>query len=315
MVSIIIPAFNEEAYLPRLLASINAQDYGDHEIIVADNGSRDRTRSIARNEGARVVPGGIPAVGRNRGAEAARGEYLLFLDADTVLPDNFLGKIMARFEKEYIDICVPWIRPIDGGELIHRTIYRFSNTYFKLMEAIQPQGLGVCILATKRIHARIGGFNEGIRVSEDFDYINRAALVGRFRVYPHVFVYHSVRRYVADGTGNLVQKQFKNGFIYLFTGKASEMEDYHFGAFSSYVMEERNGTRADPDASGLKKLLHSFDMQSRRLRAQMEKMEAKRAIVSAAPGRPRAGVKQSPPGKRKPRRRKTRRGGAHAGPL
>jgi glycosyltransferase involved in cell wall biosynthesis len=295
MVSIIIPTFNEEAYLPRLLASIRAQDYRDREIIVADNGSRDRTREIARKFGARIVRGGLPGVGRNRGAAAARGEFLLFLDADTVLPEGFISKIMTRFEKEFVDICVPWIRPIDGTKPIYRTIFQFSNTFFKLMEAIQPQGLGICILATRRLHNRIGGFAENIRVSEDFDYINRASLVGRFRVYSHVFVYHSVRRYRAEGVGNLVQKQFKSGFIYLFTGKAHETDDYEFGTFSRYLPQERNG-RGGKDAAEVEKLLSSFDRQSRRLRTQIEKLETGETPAStngdrtAAPQRARKGT-------------------------
>ena len=263
MISIIIPTFNEEAYLPRLLASIEAQDYRDREVIVADNASRDRTRGIARSRGARVVAGGMPGVGRNRGAETARGEYLLFVDADTVLPEGFLSSIMTRFEKDFVDICVPWIRPVDGTNPIYRTIFQFSNTFFKLMEVIQPQGLGVCILTTRRLHNRIGGFSEKVRVSEDFDYINRASLVGRFRVYSHVYVYHSVRRYQAEGVGNLVQKQFKSGFIYLFTGKAYDTENYQFGTFSPNTAE----------SAEVKKLLASIDKQSRRLRTQIEKLD------------------------------------------
>jgi glycosyltransferase involved in cell wall biosynthesis len=274
MVSIIVPTFNEEAYLPRLLASIRAQDYRDREVIVADNGSRDRTRAIARKFGARIVPGGFPGAGRNRGAAAAKGEFLLFVDADTVLPEGFITKIMTRFEKDYVDICVPWIRPIDGTKPIYRTIFQFSNTFFKLMEAIQPQGLGVCILTTRRLHNRIGGFAEGIRVSEDFDYINRASLVGRFRVYSHVFVFHSVRRYKAEGVGNLVQKQFKSGFIYLFTGKAHDTDDYEFGTFS----------RLKKDTAEVEKLLSSFDRQSRRLRTQIDKMEGSGAPKGAENG-------------------------------
>jgi hypothetical protein len=118
-------------------------------------------------------------------------------------------------------------------------------------------------------------------VSEDFDYIKRAAMVGRFRVYPHVFVYHSVRRYLAEGVGSLVQKQLTSGFIYLFTGKASDTDDYKFGTFSRYVMEEREGRRADPDSAEVKKLLSSFDTQTRRLRTQIEKMEERGAAVEA----------------------------------
>lgn len=263
MVTIVIPTYNEEAYLPRLLESIKAQDYRDYEVIVADNASRDATRRLAREGGARIVPGGVPGVGRNRGAAAARGDYLLFVDADTVLPEGFLSAIMGRFEKDFVDICVPWIRPIDGTNPIYRTIFQFSNTFFKLMEVIQPQGLGVCILTTRRLHNRIGGFSEKVRVSEDFDYINRASLVGRFRVYSHVYVYHSVRRYQAEGVGNLVQKQFKSGFIYLFTGKAYDTEQYEFGTFSS----------GGPQGVEVKKLLASIDRQSRRLRTQIEKLD------------------------------------------
>jgi glycosyltransferase involved in cell wall biosynthesis len=288
MVSIVIPTFNEGAFLPRLLASIRAQDYADYEIIVADNGSRDRTRAIAREHGARVVPGGIPAVGRNRGAEAARGEYILFMDADTVMPEGFLGAILARMDKDFVDICVPWIKPIDGKSSVYGTIFQFSNTFFKLMEAIQPQGLGICILVTRRLHRRIGGFSERQRVSEDFDYISRAAFVGRFRVYANVFVYHSVRRYKAEGVSNLVRKQVKSGFFYLFTGKAYDTEEYEFGNFSRYLLDERNGKHSTAPSPSVKKLLSSFSKQGIRLQSQIEKMEKGKPRprrVKPAPGR------------------------------
>jgi glycosyltransferase involved in cell wall biosynthesis len=291
MISIIIPTYNEEAFLPRLLESIEAQDYSDREIIVADNGSRDRTRAIAREHGAAVVKGGIPAVGRNRGADAASGEYLLFLDADTVLPPGFIRTFVERMDKDFVDICVPWIKPIDGDGSIYRTIFQFSNTFFKLMESIQPQGLGICILATRRLHRRIGGFSETQRVSEDFDYISRAAFVGRFRVYANVFVYHSVRRYKAEGVSSLVRKQVKSGFFYLFTGKAYDTEEYEFGNFSRHLLEERNGKHPAADRAQVKKLLDSFSRQGIRLQSQIEKMEKQ------APSR---NGRQAP--KRRPRR-------------
>jgi hypothetical protein len=62
-----------------------------------------------------------------------------------------------------------------------------------------------------------------------------------------------------------VQKQFKSGFIYLFTGKAYDTENYEFGTFS----------RRGPHGGEVKKLLASFDRQSRRLRTQIEKLDEK----------------------------------------
>jgi glycosyltransferase involved in cell wall biosynthesis len=297
MVSIIIPTYNEEAFLPRLLKSIRAQDYTDYEIIVADNNSRDRTRAIAREHGARVVTGGIPAIGRNRGAEAALGEYLLFLDADTLLPEGFISGMIARMDKDFVDICIPWVRPIDGNSSIYATIFQFSNTFFKLMESIQPQGLGICILVTRRLHRRIGGFSETQRVSEDFDYISRAAFVGRFRVYANRFVYHSVRRYRAEGVSTLVRKQVKSGFFYLLTGKAYDTADYEFGAFSRQMLVERNGKHPEKDSASVKKLLDSFSKQGMRLQSQIEKIEKQRRPKGGALRRPRG-----KPGKSKPRK-------------
>lgn len=78
MLSIIIPTFNEEKYLPILFESLQKQTFNNFEIIVADNNSTDATRSIALAAGARVVGGGLPAGGRNMGAKFAQGEWLLF---------------------------------------------------------------------------------------------------------------------------------------------------------------------------------------------------------------------------------------------
>lgn len=76
--SIVIPTYNEEEYLPKLLESIKMQSYDDYEIIVADANSNDRTREIAEEYGCIVVEGGLPAVGRNNGAKVAKGEIILF---------------------------------------------------------------------------------------------------------------------------------------------------------------------------------------------------------------------------------------------
>ena len=103
MISIIIPTLNEEKYLPLLLKSIARQKFRDYEIIVADAGSEDKTLDIAKRYNCRIVAGGLPAKGRNEGAKVAKGDLLLFLDADVILPQKFFRRAVSEFETEKID--------------------------------------------------------------------------------------------------------------------------------------------------------------------------------------------------------------------
>ncbi len=97
MISIIIPALNEERSLPRTLAALH-QQCGDFEVIVVDGGSSDRTREIAAaDESVRLISSRRGrATQMNAGAGAARGEFLLFLHADTTLPPEALSILNAR---------------------------------------------------------------------------------------------------------------------------------------------------------------------------------------------------------------------------
>src|SRR6056297_2678752 len=84
MLSIIIPTLNEEDFLKNTLKEIKRQDFENYEIIVADAGSNDNTKEIAKDFNCKIVEGGSPAQGRNSGAEVAQGDILLFLDSDLI---------------------------------------------------------------------------------------------------------------------------------------------------------------------------------------------------------------------------------------
>jgi rSAM/selenodomain-associated transferase 2 len=96
MISVIIPAFNEELALPDTLEAL-ARQTGEFETILVDGGSSDATREIAAGApGARLVEAAKGrAIQMNAGAAHARGEWLLFLHADTLLPDNALVEIAS----------------------------------------------------------------------------------------------------------------------------------------------------------------------------------------------------------------------------
>jgi peptidoglycan/xylan/chitin deacetylase (PgdA/CDA1 family) len=101
MISIVIPALNEEKLLPDCLNSLRNQDYtGEYEIIVADNGSTDRTPDIARQFGAKVISCTKEKsvfYARQVGAGAARGDIIAQADADTVYPVDWLRRIAEKF--------------------------------------------------------------------------------------------------------------------------------------------------------------------------------------------------------------------------
>jgi glycosyltransferase involved in cell wall biosynthesis len=98
--SVVVPAYNEGAYLGRTLASLQDQDFaGPYEVIVVDNNSDDNTGDVARNFGVQLVvePETGVCAARQRGAEAAAGEILVSTDADTEHPRDWLRRIDATF--------------------------------------------------------------------------------------------------------------------------------------------------------------------------------------------------------------------------
>src|SRR5215469_5062490 len=111
--TIVIPAKNESRLLPTLLESLCRQDYPlmkSTKVFVADAGSTDGTQDLALAFADRlnieVIPGGLPAVGRNAGARRAETPYILFLDADMELKDRtLLRRAMALAERRKMQ-CV-----------------------------------------------------------------------------------------------------------------------------------------------------------------------------------------------------------------
>lgn len=179
MLSIIIPTLNEEKYLPLLLASIKKQDFKDYEIIIADAGSKDKTLKIAKKYKARLTKGGLPAKGRNQGAKIAKGNIFLFLDAEALLSEHFLKKVLLEFKERKLGIASCGLEPITKNKayrILHDILY---NWPVRFLENVFPYTSNF-ILVKKEVHEKIQGFDEGITLGEDHAYAREAAKIAKF---------------------------------------------------------------------------------------------------------------------------------------
>ena len=243
--SIVIPTKNEEKYLPQLLQSIRGQSFIDYEIIVADNGSTDRTREAAESFGARLTGGGLPGPGRNRGAEVAQGEVFFFFDSDVVLPHpDFLRNCLDEMERRNLDVASPRVEPLEGS-LTDDFFHEVYNLYAVATEKVMPHAPGFCMFAKAGAHRAINGFDERVMFAEDHDYASRAhesgLAVGILRG-PKIGV--SVRRLEKEGRLKFALKYlYAELRIRLFGPIKDKMPfEYEFANFDQPCKEDRDRT-------------------------------------------------------------------------
>lgn len=157
MISIVIPALNEEMALPRTLATLREQR-GSFEIIVVDGGSSDRTREIAA-AGPRVQlisSARGRAVQMNAGARAARGEILLFLHADSVLPQGSIAMLNA-LEAHRDCVWGGFRQRFSGDDWRLRLISRLHNWRCRLSRVFYGDQ---AMFARSALFHALGGFPE-----------------------------------------------------------------------------------------------------------------------------------------------------------
>lgn len=206
-VSVVIPTFNEAERLPLLLDHLGAQTRQPDEIIVADACSSDGTRAIASARGAQVVEGGRPGAGRNSGAAAATGDLLLFMDADAEPAPDFLERALEEFDRRGLSVATAPMRAAETG-VEFDVLFAVAELYIRALQRISPHAVGLCILALREVHERIGGFDETVVLAEDHEYVRRAARVGKFRVLRSVKVPTPMRRVQKEGRFHMARVLF-----------------------------------------------------------------------------------------------------------
>lgn len=222
--SFVIPTYNEEQYIETCLKSIVNQQYNrkDYEIIVSDANSTDRTRDIAKKYADHIVTTsqrGI-ALGRNLGAQHARGEILIFVDCDVILVPSYLTLCDDVFRNSSIvGFCGKAI-PMDGS-FIHRCVY--YGTFF-LVRFFALWGLhlypGICVAYKRSAFHQIGGFRTDLGISEDLDLSRRVSRMGTCVATSTVVAYVSTRR-LQHHCVSTVLFHLWNHCKYLVTGKSA----------------------------------------------------------------------------------------------
>ncbi len=167
LVSVIITTYNEEENISRLLKSIQRQSYSNLEMIVVDNYSKDKTKAMA----SRFTPHIYEASGersrqRNFGARNSSGYFYIFLDADMELEKDLINEAVGLFQNNnYAALIIPEKSEGDGFWARVKALEKECYLGDPLMEA--PR------FFEKKSFWKIGGFDENLIASEDWDIANR----------------------------------------------------------------------------------------------------------------------------------------------
>ena len=186
MLSVVIPARNAEGWLSEQLEALADQEVDQGwEVILADNGSSDGTVAVfdsfsPRLPGARVVDASIvrgQAYARNVGAKSARGDLLVFLDADDIVEPGYLAAMAARLAEGALvtaRLDRDALNPLAERDVSQQQIEGRVEKYLGFL----PAGAGGALGVRRELFEQLGGFDVAMPPAEDIDFCWRAQLAG-----------------------------------------------------------------------------------------------------------------------------------------
>ncbi|MDD1669416.1 MAG: glycosyltransferase [Methanomicrobiales archaeon] len=204
MISVVVPAYNEEENITACLESLNRQTLPrtEYEIIVVDGNSKDRTRELAAPLADLVFIQTSKRVGgaRNDGAMKAKGEIVATTDADCVLPPDWLERIRNDFARHHPVQLYGTVYPREEG-LSYRISLGLANTFSRIgyHTGILYYTLG-CNTAFDRATFIKAGMYRTIDAGDDLEIALRMKKFGKVLLDPRLRVGFSMRRYKQFGT-------------------------------------------------------------------------------------------------------------------
>lgn len=204
--SFIIPVYNRPDEVDELLQSLTAQTFRDFEVLVVEDGSSVPCRDVAERYSDRLdlhyyaKPNSGPGQTRNYGAERSRGEYLIILDSDCILPPGYLAAVEKELQTAPADAFGGPDRAHPSFSDIQKAINYSMTSFFttggirggkKKMDKFYPRSFNMGV--RREVYLALGGFSK-MRFGEDIDFSIRIFKGGyRCRLFPDAWVYHKRR--------------------------------------------------------------------------------------------------------------------------
>lgn len=225
VISVIIPAYNEEKNLAKCLSALTNQEYpkDSYEIIVSDNNSTDKTADIAKSFGAKVVTaekqGYVHAV--EQGFSKASGKIIACTDADTVVGTNWLSDIENVFKNSDNVAAMTGSVESDFNPVLFRRVvdYLYSLLLRFTFLIGNPNIAGYNMAFRKELYDEIGGVNTDYEIGADVEIGRRLMKKGKVIFVPNIKVKTSARRWKNDFYGTLIK--YVRSYIYVHYFKKS----------------------------------------------------------------------------------------------
>lgn len=235
MISIIIPTLNEEKVLEQTIKSLRKLNICRYEIIVSDGKSIDNTLPIAQKYADKIISytgeaRQTIAMGRNLGASIAEGDYLVFIDADVIIPNinNFFSKAINLFEKKRLVGLTVYIKVFpEMSTFSDRLIFgAINNSHYFLNNFLNVgSAIGEFQMIEVGTFKKLNGYNEKIVVGEDRDMFSRLSKIGQVYIESSLNVLHTSRRAHNVGWSSLITFWMKNT-LYLKFYKHSSVSEW-----------------------------------------------------------------------------------------
>jgi len=217
LLTIVIPCKNEKAYIEDLLFNLKQQGIGQTQIYLADANSTDGTVGLAKKYAKenklnlKVIPGGLPAVGRNNGAKKAKTPYVLFLDADSTFTtltaiEQAMDTIYSR-SLSMVSTNPVYRGPVDGLAWLLLKINKFATL---ILAKTYPFAIGGFTLVDRGSFWALGGYDEKATQAEDW-LLSRKVHPSKFKIIPDLYTQDN-RRFKRYGYFKMVKLLAKNWY-------------------------------------------------------------------------------------------------------